>query len=103
MKLWTRLWHDRAGSITAVGMLLLYAILVFGAVTGLIALRDQIVQEFGDVAVAIDSLDQSWHADNMGTGYNDPGPTLTDPVNQAPAGLDLQQPSVAEGDPLPGP
>ncbi len=91
-----RLWRDERGSTETVATLLLYAILVFGVITGVVALRDQIVQEFGDLAVALDSLDQSWHADNVGAGYHDT-PSLTDPPFQEPAGLNVQAPSRPEG------
>jgi Flp pilus assembly pilin Flp len=58
--MWIRLWRDESGAASAVAMILLYTILALGATVGLVTLRDQIVQEYGDVAAALDSLDQSW-------------------------------------------
>ena len=101
MSMWKRLWRDERGGLEAMGVILLYTIVVFGAVTGLASLRDQIVQQYGDVAAALDHLDQSWHADNMGKGYVDPAPTLTDPDGSEPAKLNVRQAAVAEGGALP--
>jgi Flp pilus assembly pilin Flp len=55
-----RLWKDQRGAVTSMAVILLYTILVLGATVGLITLRDQIVQEYGDLAVALDSLNQNW-------------------------------------------
>jgi hypothetical protein len=99
--MWKRLWRDERGGLEAMGVILLYTIVVFGAVTGLVSLRDQIVQQYGDVAAALDHLDQSWHADNMGKGYVDPAPTFDDAINTEPAKLNVRQSPIAEGSPLP--
>jgi hypothetical protein len=101
MTLWKRLWRDERGGMEALGVILMYSIVVFGAVTGLVALRNQIVQEYGDVAAALDHLDQSWHASSIGKGYSDPPPTLDDPPNAEPAKLNVRLAPPAEGGALP--
>lgn len=70
---------------------------------GLATLRDHLVQEYGDMAVAIDHLDQSWSYSNgidcNGDGdYTDPGEcefrgqfvdssNLSDPAGDGPADI----------------
>ncbi len=101
MKTWLRFWRDDAGGMSILGVILLYTIVVLGVTVGLITLRNQIVQEFGDVAVALDSLDQSWQAGEA--GYDDDGPVLTDPVDAEPAGISVQEDPLEEGNwPPPG-
>ena len=94
-KIALRLWRDTKGATSVLGILLLYTIVVLGVTAGLVALRDQIVQEFGDLAVALDSLDQSWEAGDA--HYDDEGPTLADPVDAEPAGISVQEDPLGEG------
>ena len=68
------------------------------------------LQEFGDAAVALDNLDQSYsyliEIDTNGDGtfdaqcfaeYDDPDPTLTDPgPNLAPADIEFIAPAVPD-------
>lgn len=96
-----RQFRRRQGSASVISTVLLIVIMGIGIIVGAVALRDQIVQEFGDAAVALDNLDQSYsyliQIDSDGDGnfdaqcfaeYEDPDPTLTDPgPNLAPAGL----------------
>ena len=95
MKLLGRVRRDQRGTTSAAALILLYAIIIFGSIVGLVALRDQIVQEFGDLAVALDHLDQSFSIPG-GASYKDT-PSLTDPVNEEPAGLNVQVPPLPEG------
>ena len=95
MKTPLRLWRDEKGQVSIVATTLIYAVLVFGVTAGLVTLRDQIVQEFGDLAVALDSLDQSYSIDG-GASFSDSS-DLTDPDGEAPAGLDVQATPRDEG------
>ena len=52
MKSWRRFWRDERGEVGLVGVILLYAILVLGAISGLLVLRSAIVEEFGGLAAA---------------------------------------------------
>ncbi|UUO07970.1 hypothetical protein M4951_06550 [Blastopirellula sp. J2-11] len=60
INLGVELWRDERGVASAYGLILIATVLILGAVVGLTSLRDHIVQEFGDLGVAIDSLDQSF-------------------------------------------
>ena len=55
-----KLWHDTRGEASAASMLLLMTILALGAIAGLTTFRDQLVQELGDVATALESVNQSY-------------------------------------------
>lgn len=94
MKILLRLWRDQRGSTSLVATLLLYAVLVLGMTVGLVTLRDQIVQEFGDLAVALESLDQSFSV--HGVGFTDSS-SVTDPADEEPAGLSVRRAPSAEG------
>jgi Flp pilus assembly pilin Flp len=56
----SQLWRDEGGAVICVELVLVATIVVIGAVTGLVTLRDAIVTELGDVAAAIALLDQSY-------------------------------------------
>ena len=71
---WSRiLWRDQRGETSVLSLVLICAILVIGVTVGLTSVRDQLAQEFGDLAVAIESLNQSYTAGPYGT-FTDPGP-----------------------------
>lgn len=93
-----RLWNDESGNASVIALLLITTIVAMGAVVGLASFRNQIVQEFGDVGVALESLDQSFayeiqiDTDADGTfdqtiegSYDDPDTTLEDPACAGPA------------------
>lgn len=108
-----RFWRDQSGTTSAIALILVTTIIAVGVIVGLATFRNQIIQEFGDVGVAIDSLDQSFDydisvdTDNDGIadttvasgmhlddddqnndGIRDAG-ALEDPVNAAPACLNF--------------
>lgn len=96
MKIFNPLWRDSYGSVAPATFVLLATIVALGVVVGVTTLRDQIVQELGDIAVALDSIDQSFTTSAYtingmvfsGSTFTDVS-TLTDPAGSAPAGLDL--------------
>lgn len=96
MRIGQTLWRDERGSTGAMGLLLLATIVAIGAIVGLATLRDQVVQEFGDIAVALESLDQSFSGGPYGS-YDDPPTALTDPPNLEPACMSVQVPPSNEG------
>jgi hypothetical protein len=59
----------QAGFIVSAELVLIATILVIGMVVGMVAIRDAMTAEMGDVAEAIGSLDQSYSFD----GINDTG------------------------------
>ena len=104
-KLVKRLWRDQRGEASGIAVILLYTIVALGATVGLVTLRDQIVQEFGDLAAALDSLDQSWDLDGAGPPYDFedsplftpiPPDTAVDPEDKPPAELRFISPPDPE-------
>ena len=105
MSILRRLWRDSRAAISPAALILLTTIVILGAIVGLVSVRDYLVQEFGDVAVGLERIDQSYSYDigrdlNADLDFNDPGEfqltcafpdtsVLTDPGGGAPACLDL--------------
>jgi hypothetical protein len=87
MTLVQRLWTEETGSTQPMAAILMVVLLCIGAIVGLTTVRDQLVQEFGDVCVALESLDQSFSG--FGASYADPPNTLVDPPNDAPACINI--------------
>lgn len=112
MKLLKKLWAETHASTSPIAMLLLVTITSIGGIVGLVTLRDQIVQEFVDVGIALNQLDHSVNyiilADPDGDGmnlieicegdYEDDtrgtlcGEPFTDPQGTAPGGLTFPDP-----------
>ena len=69
MKLLSRLWADEAGFVVSSELVLIATIAVIGMIAGLTTLRDQVVQEVGDVADAISSINQSYSFSGV-TGHS---------------------------------
>ncbi|MEX1039616.1 MAG: hypothetical protein WDZ51_03225 [Pirellulaceae bacterium] len=104
----------RRGSASIVALILLVAIACLGMIVGLVEIRDQVTQEFGDAAVALDHLDQSYSVlveidtddDDIPdtvvyqAAFADPEPTLSDPDadigGDPPAGLTFNSPTPGE-------
>ena len=111
-----RLWGEEAGFIVSTDLILISALLVIGLLVGLVSLRDQIVQELGDVAVAVGNLNQSYSfaghsvtfagmtftvagssfADASDFGENGMGEANTDPPNAEPAGIEVSAGATSE-------
>ncbi len=67
------LWRDQRGDTSVISLVLICTIIAIGATVGLTTYRNQVVQELGDLAVAIRSLNQSYTAPGYAT-FTDPGP-----------------------------
>ena len=61
------LWNDESGETSILSLVLICTIIAIGATVGLTAFRDELVQEFGDLSVAIESLNQSFNAGPCGS------------------------------------
>ena len=83
-----RLVRDECGAVSALGMLLLTTIVALGAIVGLATFRDQVVQELGDVSLALQNLNQTYSTASMGS-FVDMGPFPTDPPGAPPACLNI--------------
>ena len=55
-----RLWESDEGVIVSAELVLIATILVLGVLVGIASIRDQIVQELGDVAAAMSTTVQSY-------------------------------------------
>ena len=60
MKMFSRLWRDETAFVASTDLLLIATILCIGSIVGLVSIRDQVVQELGDVGIAIGQLNQSY-------------------------------------------
>jgi hypothetical protein len=81
-------------------ILLVTVFLSVGVLAGLATYRDAFVQELGDVAVALNHIDQSYEYTVQGTTstYDDiDAASLDDPAGQEPAGLSVTVAVGGEG------
>ena len=106
MRFLGRLWSDERAAVSPISVILMTTILSIGAIVGLTTLRDHIAQQYGDVAVALRSLRQTYEyevgVDVNGDGdINDPEDCvmtgqftdvidLVDANNAPPACMNLQ-------------
>ena len=54
------IWKDERGFIASTDLILIGTVLILGSIVGLATMRDEIVQELGDIATAIGQLNQSY-------------------------------------------
>jgi hypothetical protein len=88
MKLIRNIWQDETGVITTTDLILASTILVIGAIVGLTTLRDQVVQELGDMAAAVGALDQGYgFAGATVGGFTVAGSTFVDTSDSCETGL----------------
>ena len=72
-----RMWRDEAGFVATTDLLLLTTIVVLGTIVGLVVFRNQVVQEFVDMAMALGHLNQSYTY--FGTNDSEPDGAPDDP------------------------
>lgn len=101
MNMLTRFWQDEAGFVVSSELVLVATILVIGMITGLASIRNQVVQELGDLAQSIGAVNQSYTFSGV-TGHSsstagsvrldttDFCDNQTDTANQEPACMDIQ-------------
>jgi Flp pilus assembly pilin Flp len=97
-----RLSRDEIGILSSVDFVLFVAIVSIGSVVGLATVRDQVVQQFGDIAVAMENLEQTYTVNitysNGSTeqfGFTD-GASPVDNADQAPGGIEIAVPADNE-------
>jgi hypothetical protein len=83
MNVLARLWSNESGEASSMSLILLTTIIALGAIVGLVSLRDQVIQEMGDYAIALENLNQSFSF--SGGTFTDSGPFPVDPPGEAPA------------------
>lgn len=84
-------WQDQRGTIELSSWFALVVMVALGMIVGMSSLRNGITQQFGDVAQALETLDQSYSysVNNVTSAYADTN-NLGDPtLFSAPAGMDL--------------
>ena len=114
-RLLTAFRRDTRGAVSGMSLILVTFFVGIGAIVGLVIIRDHLIQEFGDVAVGLDNMDQSFSymidIDGDGDGfmladpddtrieasYTDDAATLMDVSGQPPTCLMFGQPPVREG------
>jgi hypothetical protein len=89
------LWKNESGILSSHDYLITVAILVMGTIVGLATLRDSIVQEFGDMSLALENVSQSYSVNITFAGgstqtysFTD-GAAQTDTAGAAPGGINL--------------
>jgi hypothetical protein len=104
MMLLQRLWSDEAGFIVSSELVLIATVLVIGLLVGLATVREQLVQELGDVADAISEINQSYsfsaitghHSSTAGSLFTDTEDECdVDANNNSDAGNEAQCIDVA--------
>jgi Flp pilus assembly pilin Flp len=84
-------WQDECGTIELTSWFALVVMVALGMIVGMTTLRNEVTQQFGDVAQALEALDQSYSytVNGVESTYADTNnlgdPTLFNP----PAGMDL--------------
>lgn len=103
-KLAIRLFRDQAGVLSSIDYILFVTIVTISAVVGLATVRDGVVQQFGDISVAMENLEQSYTVDitfkNGSThqfGWEDTVAPPTDNFGQAPGGIEIVVPPSDDG------
>ena len=84
-------WQDQRGTIELSSWFALVVMVALGMIVGMSTLRNGITQQFGDVAQALETLDQSYSytVNGVESTYADTN-NLGDPtLFSAPAGMDL--------------
>lgn len=100
MNMLTKFWNDEAGFVVSSELVLIGTILVLGVVVGLATVRDQVVQELGDLALAISNINQSYSfsgvtghtSSTAGSSFDDQTDfcdTDTDTAGEEPACIDV--------------
>ena len=97
-----RLFRDDAGFLSSVDFMLFVAIVSIGSIIGLATVRDQVVQQFGDIGVAMENLEQTYtvnitfrNGQTKAFGFTD-NASPTDVADQPPGGIEIAVPPVNE-------
>ena len=61
MRMLQRFWKDEAAFAVSTELILIATVVVIGMIVGLVTVRDSIVQELGDLALAIGNMNQSFY------------------------------------------
>ena len=89
-----KLWNDESGVVDVSAYLFFVTVICLGTLCGWVTIRNQVVQELGDLSVALQNIDQSFSLNyTLGTLVktasfidDDAGDGV---AGAAPAGIDL--------------
>jgi len=103
MSILKQLWNDEAGVIISAELVLIATVLVLGMLVGLVTVRDAVVQELGDIAVAIGAINQSFsfsairghHSSTAGSVFVDLSDSCDNSAAGAPDTLNLPPGCIA--------
>lgn len=91
--------RDETGVMSSIEYILFVTIMAIGIVVGLATVRDAVMQQFGDISVAVENLEQTYTVDitfrNGSTqrfGWEDDA-APTDVAGQPPGTIELVAPS----------
>src|SRR5437016_8885881 len=85
-KLLNRLWADDGGALIATEWVFVATILILGAITGLVAVRQAVISELTEFANAVMALDQSYSFTGQSNCQaSTAGSAATDSLNSIPA------------------
>jgi len=90
--LMSRLLRDQRGTIEVSSWFALVVMVALGLLVGLTNMRNEITQQFGDVAQALEALDQSYSysVNSVTSTYNDVPALDIQVPSEPPAGIDVQ-------------
>lgn len=115
MRMLRRVWKDDAGFVVSTELVLVATILVIGMIVGLATVRNTLVQELGDVALAFNNIVQSYvysgvagrddSSQTAGSDYTDrtdfcDGGLGWDCLGCPPSGISVKRNPLDEGVPL---
>lgn len=91
LKLMDTFWDDQRGTIELSSWIGLVIMVALGLLVGLSNIRMEITQQFGDVAQALEALDQSYSytVNNVTNSYSDTSIYGAPTPGNAPAGLEV--------------
>jgi len=84
-------WEDQRGTIELSSWILLAVMVALGMIVGLSNLRMELTQQFGDVAQALEKIDQSYSytVNNVTSTYADTTVFADPTLGNAPAGIEV--------------
>jgi len=95
-----KLWNDDCGALIATEWVFVATILVLGAITGLVAVRQAVITELEEFANAVMSLDQSYsYSGQSNCQSSTAGSAATDQNDSIPIQATHANPGVADGNP----
>ena len=91
LRLMENFWRDQRGSIELSSWIALIVMVALGLIVGLSNVRMELTQQFGDVAQALETLDQSYSytVNNVTSTYTDSNIYGSPTPGNAPAGLEV--------------